>query len=83
MTRPAVDVPWLGAGIFRPLLHRVDLTTAPWHFDDWRDIWFAACLCPVIRLWGDTAAGRQLCPACARLTVPVLAAPIQRGPSDG
>lgn len=84
MTGPAVHEAWIGAGIFRPLLHRADLTTTPWRFGDWDGIWFAACHCPVTRLWSDTPAGRTRCPDCARLDTAATTqfAPIQRGPAD-
>lgn len=71
---------WLAAGIFRPLLHRADLTVAPWRFADWDGIWFAACRCPVTRLWGDAPAGRERCPDCARIDNQNPSP--QRGPSD-
>lgn len=74
--------PWIGAGIFRPLLHRADLTTMPWRFGDWDGIWFAACRCPVTRLWGDTPAGRERCPDCLGLDATTLIPPIPRGPAD-
>lgn len=83
MTDPVTDNKWQGAGIFQPLLHRVDLTGAPWHFDDWNPIWFAACRCPVTKFWGETSAGRDRCPACLRLEGAVPKPPAQRGRSHG
>jgi len=77
---PTVTPPWDGAGVFRELLHHADFDQPAWKFRD-REIWFAPCNSPIERLWGDTPAGRQLCPDCARIDMP--SPPTQRGPSHG
>lgn len=57
---------WLAAGVFRALLHQADFDAPPWQFAG-RDIWFASCNCPVLRLPANTAASRHPCPDCARI----------------
>lgn len=77
------EAPWLGAGVFRSLLHKVDFDGPPMDFHG-QPVWFAPapCRCPVVRLWGDTAAGRLICPDCASADVPAAVPPIPRGSSD-